>query len=171
MKIILTGYMASGKTTIGRALARFVHTDFVDLDECIAKRSGKSIATMIKMKGEIYFRNIEHRCLFDIVDKDEDFVLALGGGTPCYSGNDVIFDRGGIETFYLKASPSTLSARLLASREERPLLSEIHNDMLEEFVAQHLFERAHYYNKAGHIIDIDGLSVEDIVGKILASVT
>ena len=91
MKVILLGYMASGKSTIGRLLAEEKGLKFINLDEYLEEKEEKSISDIFKDKGEIYFRLKENEYLKELLEKKESFVLSLGGGTPCYSSNmDVI---------------------------------------------------------------------------------
>ena len=103
MKIILLGYMGSGKTTIGIQLARKLYLNFTDLDEFIEEKEQKSIKEIFKQKGEIYFRKIEHKYLKQFINENESYVLSLGGGTPCYAGNlDLILKDKKSLSFYLQ---------------------------------------------------------------------
>lgn len=167
-KIVLTGYMASGKTTIGKLLSEASGLKHVDLDDVIEQTEAKDIKTIFKEKGEIYFRKIEHRVLTDIITNDEGCVLSLGGGTPCYANNHLLLKTENVVSVYLKASIHELISRLNNSRQDRPLLANVAEDELEEFVAKHLFDRAYYYNHAKHIIAVDGKPSETIVNEIMS---
>ena len=79
--------MASGKSTIGKEVSKKLYMNFIDLDAYIVKRESQSISAIFKVKGEIYFRSIERRYLKELLNSDGDFVLSLGGGTPCYGDN------------------------------------------------------------------------------------
>ena len=93
MKIVLLGYMASGKSSIGKKLAKILNVPFVDLDDLISEKEKLSIPEIFKTKGEIYFRKKEIENLENFFQKDK-FVLAVGGGTPCYGNNmDLINDN------------------------------------------------------------------------------
>jgi shikimate kinase len=95
MKVILVGMPGSGKSTFGRQLAQALNIAFIDLDHEIEKAAGKSIKEIFSDRGEVYFREIESRSLQIIVKKEENFVLATGGGTPCFhQGMDVINQSG-----------------------------------------------------------------------------
>lgn len=167
MKIILLGYMASGKSTIGKQLAAKLLIPFVDLDNYIEECEGKSIKKIFEEEGEIYFRNKEHEYLKELLNKNEDFVLSLGGGTPCYAGNiDVINSYTNVISVYLKANIRTLVNRLELDRVNRPLVASLTNEQLTEYIAKHLFERQFYYNQAKNVITIDSKSMEDIVDEI-----
>ncbi len=85
MKIVLIGYMGSGKSSVGKKLAEVLGISFMDLDDEIEKREHISIQKIFSKKGEIYFRKIEKEVLQTILIKRDSFVLATGGGTPCYA--------------------------------------------------------------------------------------
>jgi shikimate kinase len=145
MKIVLLGYMASGKSTIGREISKKLDMKFIDLDDYISKREKRSISEIFKVKGEIYFRRIESLYLSEILNSKDNFILSLGGGTPCYSNNmDLIMNSEAV-SIYIKAGIKTLVSRLTAEKNKRPLVAELEDDKLVEFVAKHLFERGFFY--------------------------
>lgn len=167
MKIVLLGYMASGKSTIGRALAEKLSLPFIDLDDYIEKSESKKVSEIFSEKGEIYFRTKEHEYLKELLDTKDSFILSLGGGTPCYSGNMDILNQYELATsFYIKASVNTLCERLIEEKEARPLVKNISNEDLPEFIAKHLFERSFFYEQADYNIKTDALSVEEIIKEI-----
>ncbi|MCF6223102.1 MAG: AAA family ATPase [Flavobacteriaceae bacterium] len=164
MKIILLGYMASGKSTVSRLLAKKLGLNAIDLDDYIIKKEGASIHNIFKNKGEIYFRVQENKYLLELLTSDKSFVLALGGGTPCYANNiDIIKNHS--NSIYLKANLITLFDRLYKEKENRPLITALSKEKLKEFIAKHLFERAIFYDQADHIIHIDNKTVTDIVDE------
>ncbi|AOW19871.1 shikimate kinase [Urechidicola croceus] len=165
MKIVLIGYMASGKSAVGKKLASILKYDFIDLDSYIEKKENKTVSEIFSQNGEIYFRLKETECLKELLNSDLDFVLSLGGGTPCYSNNiKTIFEKS--ESFYLKASINTLFQRLSNEKDHRPLVAELDSDKLKEFIAKHLFERAPYYEQASNSIITDGKEVTEVVDQI-----
>jgi shikimate kinase len=167
MKIILLGYMGSGKTTIGIQLARKLFLNFTDLDDFIEEKEQKSIKEIFKQKGEIYFRKIEHKYLKQFINENESYVLSLGGGTPCYAGNlDLILKNKKSLSFYLRGSIPTLFKRLSENKFKRPLISDLSDDQLTEYIAKHLFERSLFYDKATHKISIDNKEIQEIVTEI-----
>lgn len=167
MKIILLGYMASGKSTIGRFLAEKKHIPFIDLDEYIEKREGKTVSEIFELKGEIYFRKQEHVFLKELLEKKEDFILSLGGGTPCYAGNmDVLLNFKNVKSVYLKTSINTIVDRLTNEKSQRPLVARLNKEELAEFVAKHLFERSYFYNQATYKLVVDNKSVYEIIGEL-----
>ena len=167
MKIILLGYMGSGKTTIGIQLASKLFLNFTDLDDFIEEKEQKSIKEIFKQKGEIYFRKIEHKYLKQFINENESYVLSLGGGTPCYAGNlDLILKDKKSLSFYLRGSIPTLFKRLSENKFKRPLISDLSDDQLTEYLAKHLFERSLFYDKATHKISIDNKEIQEIVTEI-----
>tara|TARA_R110002050_G_scaffold84077_1_gene179624 strand:+ start:34 stop:549 length:516 start_codon:yes stop_codon:yes gene_type:complete len=166
VKIVLVGYMGSGKSTIGKLLAKNLKISFLDLDEIFEERQGNSIANIFKGQGEIFFRKKEHEYLMDVLSQNNNFILSTGGGTPCYSGNmEAMLDTADY-VFYLKISISGLVERLIKEKEHRPLIKNIADTDLPEFIGKHLFERNNYYLKATHIVECDNKDPETLVAEI-----
>tara|TARA_R110000851_G_C12939080_1_gene552079 strand:+ start:186 stop:701 length:516 start_codon:yes stop_codon:yes gene_type:complete len=166
VKIVLVGYMGSGKTTIGKLLANKLKISFLDLDEVIEQGLEDSISNIFNGKGEIFFRKKEHEYLIDVLSKKEKLILSTGGGTPCYSGNMETMLTLADHVFYLKVSIPGLVKRLLLEKEHRPLIKNIDNGDLPEFIGKHLFERNNFYLKANHIIECDDKDPETLVAEI-----
>ncbi len=168
MITILIGYMASGKTSIGKKLAKKLKYNFIDLDDFIEEKENKSVSSIFKTKGEIYFRKQESLYLKTILESENNILLALGGGTPCYGGNmDVILAAKNVKCIYLKATLETLANKLLLKREKRPLIAHIETiEDMTEFIGKHLFERSYYYNKAEIKVSIDNKTKDDVVEEI-----
>lgn len=158
--------MASGKTTVGKLLANKLCLSFIDLDHFIEKKEGKSVTEIFNTKGEIYFRRIENKYLNELLNSDKDFILSLGGGTPCYANNMEAIIESNVKSIYLNASIATLTKRIAANKNKRPLVAELSDDALSEFIAKHLFERRNFYEKANFKISVDNLTIEDIVKAI-----
>ncbi|MVX36389.1 shikimate kinase [Myroides sp. LoEW2-1] len=167
-KIILVGYMGSGKSTIGKKLAEDLSFPFIDLDDYIEQKEQTSISAIFKNKGEIHFRKLEHLALREIIELPQNVILSLGGGTPCYANNHEVLQREDVKSFYLKGSIKTLANRLEKEKEHRPILNQDTDDTLETFIAKHLFDRSYFYYQAKHIISIDDKSVNEIVTDIKA---
>ena len=167
-KITLLGYMGSGKSTVARILGDKLGLAVIDLDDYIALKEGLSIPEIFETRGEIYFRKMEYVYLQELLTSDQSFVLALGGGTPCYGNNmDAILEVS--DSYYLKASLGTLKERLTVEKSHRPLIAGLDEAQLTEFIAKHLFERRNFYERAASIINIDGKSPEEIAGEIVQS--
>lgn len=166
-KIVLIGYMASGKTTMGKILAVKLGISHVDLDDLIQKETKLPIENIFSEKGEIYFRKNEHTLFKKLVESKESLIISTGGGTPCYADNHLFLNGEGVISIYLKASIDLLYDRLLTEKSKRPLVADKNKEELKEFIAKQLFERSYYYNKATFKISIDGKNIEDIASEIL----
>jgi len=166
MKIVLLGYMASGKSTIGREISKKLDMKFIDLDDYISKREKRSISEIFKVEGEIYFRRIESLYLGEILNSKDSFILSLGGGTPCYSNNMELILNSEASSIYIKAGIKTLVSRLIAEKNKRPLVADLEDDKLIEFVAKHLFERRFFYEQASITINTEDKSTEEITTEI-----
>lgn len=165
-KIILIGYMGSGKSTIAKLLAHLTHFEAYDLDAIIEQEQNNSIKNIFKDKGEIYFRKLESETLQNFLKQQDNFILSLGGGTPCYGNNMEIINQPTHQVFYLKASVNELFNRLISEKENRPLIAALSDNELKEFIAKHLFERNTFYQQAQYVINVDGKSPEEIVSGI-----
>jgi len=172
MKIVLIGYMGSGKSAVGKQLASELKISFKDLDQEIEISEGKTIPQIFSKKGEIYFRKIERNILKTILDSENNIVLATGGGTPCYSDvmNLLISDEKVI-TIYLMTSLNTLTNRIFHEKLDRPLISHIKTkEELKEFIAKHLFERSQFYNQALYKVKTDELTIKEVVYEIIQNI-
>lgn len=167
MKIVLIGYMASGKSTIGKILAKELNLSFIDLDHYISDREQMSIPEIFTQKGEIYFRKIETKYLLEVLEKEQEFILSLGGGTPCYGNNMEIILNSDAASVYLKASIPTITERIRTGKRKRPLVAHLSNEELPEFIGKHLFERQFYYLQSNHSIAVDGKQKYEIVNDLL----
>jgi shikimate kinase len=171
MRIILIGYMASGKTTIGKLISKHLELPFYDLDFLIEKELQTTINQIFENKGELFFRKKEREILQNFLNKNDNYVLALGGGTPCYYDNFTLYKKKSICSFYLKASVSTLLERLKLQKGSRPIVANIDDVNLNEFIAKHLFERNYFYNQIQTIISVDYKTESEIVSEILSKLT
>ena len=154
----------SGKTTVGKRLADKKGTDFYDLDDLVENRAQMTISRLFFLHGEEEFRKIENTVLNEFLanHSDEGWVLALGGGTPCYFNNlENILQNGTL--FFLEAPIPVLIERLKKQNPKRPLLSDQPGKKLEEL----LQERMPYFSKAHHKIRTND-SPEKIANYILS---
>lgn len=159
MKLVLIGYMGSGKSTLATRLAQEWNLPLLDLDQELEQKLEASIPEIMQEKGEIYFRKQERQMLEKLLIK-EKYVLSTGGGTPCYYDNiDLINSQA--TSVYLSSSVKVLVQRLEKERLSRPLLAHLEASELPEFVAKHLFERAHFYQQAHLTIPSTRPGVED----------
>ena len=164
-RIILIGYMGSGKTTVGKALSKETGMMFYDLDWYIESRMRKTVSQIFAERGEEGFRKIEYNMLHEVAEF-EDVIISCGGGTPCFFDNMDYLNQQG-DVVYLKSSPETLYKHLLMAKVERPLLKGKSAEELIAYITEHLAEREPFYQKAHHILDVNVLDDND---KILSSV-
>jgi shikimate kinase len=169
MNIILIGYMASGKSSVGKILANKLNYEFIDLDDYIEKDEKITVAHIFKSKGELYFRKLETKYLKIILDSKNGVVLSLGGGTPCYGNNmDLVLNDSNSKSVYLKTGIPTLVGRLKNEKSKRPLIAHLESDeLLTEFIGKHLFERNQFYGLAETKISTDGKNETEIVEELL----
>lgn len=158
-RVILIGYMGSGKTTIGKALSKETGLMFYDLDWYIESRMRKSVSQIFAEKGEEGFRKIEHNMLHEVAEF-EDVIISCGGGTPCFFDNMDYLNQQG-EVVYLKASSETLYKHLMMAKIERPLLKGKSTDELIAYITEHLKQREPFYEKARHMLDVNVLDDYD----------
>ena len=163
-KIILLGYMGSGKTTVGKKLKEKLNVPFWDLDDYIEQKFNSTISSIFKLRGEMYFREKERQALEDLLENDKRMIISLGGGTPCYYDNmEYLISFEDVKTFYLHADVETISKRLELEKDKRPLISHLKNmDEINDFVGKHLFERKEFYTKADFMIYTKKKSVKNI---------
>ncbi|MCX6169026.1 MAG: shikimate kinase [Ignavibacteriales bacterium] len=171
-RIYLTGFMTSGKSTIGPILANVLGLEFFDLDKVIENEEKQTIVEIFEKKGEAYFRELEYAILHNLSER-EGVVISLGGGTLTSQTNfDFLKSTGKI--IYLKVSPNNLYKRL-KNKVDRPLfrdlvLSEKNEEVFLEKIKELLEKRRMYYEKADLIIDTDlqplGKTVDKIAKRI-----
>ncbi len=159
-RLFLTGYMGSGKSTLGERLSAKLNYYFVDLDKFIESEYQQTIPEIFAKKGEAEFRAMEHNCLKALIEKD-NVVIACGGGTPCYYDNMELMNNNGI-TVYIKMSADTLISRLKVAKEKRPLLENKTDKELMDFVTRQLEKRENFYNKAQFIVKGKDLKVDEL---------
>ncbi|VAV84271.1 Shikimate kinase I [hydrothermal vent metagenome] len=169
MIVVLIGYMASGKSTIGRVLAKKLDYNFIDLDDYIEATEKESISDIFETSGEIYFRKRETQYLNEIIANKNNIVLALGGGTPCYGNNmETVLNSEHVTSIYLKTTIASIVERLETEKDKRPLVSHLNTtNELSEFVGKHLFERVQFYSKAKYIVDTNNKNIEEIIEEII----
>ncbi|MBR0037512.1 MAG: shikimate kinase [Bacteroidales bacterium] len=145
-RIFLIGYMGAGKTTLGRALAKTMNLEFIDLDDFIVSRFHKTIKEIFAEVGEEGFRKIERNALIE-VSEYENVIISLGGGTPCFFDNMDIVNRSG-QSVYLKPDEKVLLIRLIKGKHKRPLLADKSDEEILQVIREQLAWREPYYQKA-----------------------
>lgn len=151
-RIILIGYMGSGKTTVGRALAKDLGMPFYDLDWYIESRMRKTVKQIFDERGEEGFRIIERNMLHEVAEF-ENVVISCGGGTPCFFDNISYLNRQG-ETVYLKCTPEVLHKHLSMGKTVRPLLLNKTLEEVKVYIQEQLQQREPYYSQAKHTVDV-----------------
>lgn len=166
MKIVLMGYMASGKSTVGKLLASRLGLPFLDLDDHIESVEKKSIKELFAEKGEIYFRKLESRMLSQVLEGKASLVLATGGGTPIYGNNmETILDHAD-HSVYLQLSLPELVSRISQEKDTRPLVRDLAREDLPEFIGKHLFERIPVYSRANYVLDCNGKEAQAVAREL-----
>ncbi len=162
MKIVLTGFMCTGKTSVGMLLSKKLGLEYVDVDKEIENIEGKKIVKIFEDNGEKYFRDLETRVILEISKKD-NCVISTGGGAVLRKENiDNLRNNGKI--INLTARPETILERLKKQPGIRPLLNK--PDPLKEIVNLITF-RDKFYKNCDLQIETDNLKVEEVVEKIL----
>ena len=165
--LFVIGYMASGKTTFGKALADATRLDFVDLDELIEISEGMSVSMIFKNFGEKRFRDIEKRILHSIAGKDR-LIVACGGGTPCYFDNMDFMNANGT-TLWLDTSLPVLLRRLKEDNANRPLLAGKSDSELLSSITSQIEKRKPFYSKSQLRLNGDKLENANEINETVSS--
>ncbi len=166
VKVYLIGFTSSGKSTLGHQLAFRFGSTFVDIDEYIREKEGRSVQEIFRKEGEVRMREIEMMALQNI-SRMENAIVSTGGGTPCFYDNMQLMNSTGI-TVYLKASPEFLIDRLKGSMGERPLINFSDISELTNFVNRMLEKRESYYKLSQITINAETDNGEHIYKDIKA---
>jgi shikimate kinase len=121
MKIVITGFMGCGKSSVARELAQRLHLEMIDLDESITRREGRTPAQIMVEKGEAAFRAIESEALRELLQTDAACLIALGGGAWIEETNRELIEQHGYFSVWLDVPFEICWGRIKASSEERPL--------------------------------------------------
>lgn len=162
MKVSLIGFMGSGKSTVGKLLAQRLDLKFLETDNIIEKKEGKSINEIFSSAGEKYFRRLEEKVLEDIVHKHKDFVLSTGGGIVLSKKNRKLLKKSTFPVF-LETSAEEIYKRTI-NDNNRPLLKT--DDPLKT-INKLLQERKSNYYQFSCIINTDNKNPEQIVHEII----
>ena len=163
--IFLIGYMGSGKTTLGEAVAAATGCSFMDLDDYIEQTAGMTIREIFNTRGEAAFRQMEREAMLALASRGIDLV-ACGGGTPCFADNMEMLNSSGL-TVYLKAPHSSLLSRLKEGRAKRPLIARLNDEELADFITSQLSVREPFYSQATVSFDSSRLeSIEQVEASV-----
>lgn len=169
-RIFLVGFMASGKSRIGKMLANKLQYNLVDTDKYLEAKVAQTVPQIFQTKGETYFRQLEQTCLHELLEVEET-VISTGGGMACYFDNMEQMNQSGL-TIFLEVPPAIIVSRLLQAKNVRPLVQQLEGDreLLLNFVEKKLEERLTYYRKAQIRVNCKTLTPTKIVKYILDSV-
>lgn len=165
MLVFLIGYMASGKTTVGKLLAAKLEYRFTDLDDEFETLAGMTIADYFRKYGEEAFREKEREIL-RLHLNDTDTVIATGGGTPCYRDNLEMMNRSGL-TVFLDVPVEIIFRRLAGEQLRRPVIKDIPDSELARFISVHLASRRNYYERSGTRIPVKEQNPGELVNQLI----
>lgn len=151
MNIVLIGFMGSGKTSVGRKLAEKLQYEYVDMDPLIEQKVGMTVGEIFRKKGEKKFRKLEKEILEKLVQQ-KNIVVSTGGGVPCQPGNMKLINKNCI-SIYLQMDAIALFERLKPRQARRPLIRDLSEKELKQFINTTLAKREKYYLKAKFIVD------------------
>jgi shikimate kinase len=164
MNIVLTGFMGTGKSAVGRHLSDELHVPFIDVDSTIAKKAGKSIQQIFTTQGEEAFRELETTVLAEVASGDKT-VIATGGGALLNAKNREILQKNGI-LVCLTAKMGTLLERLKDDLT-RPLLA---GENLENKISRLMKERQAVYDLCPLQVDTEGKTIAHVAKEIIEKV-
>ena len=158
--------MGSGKTTTGMKLAALLGWTFTDLDKCLVERTGMTIPEIFSNHGETYFRKAESEALRSLKTLTNS-VISTGGGTPCYGDNmDYMLETG--LTIYLKLTPGQLKSRLSGTDGKRPLIKDLGDEDLLNFIKVKLELREKWYKRAELTVNGFDTDIRLIYSQVLS---
>jgi shikimate kinase len=158
--------MATGKSTIGRKVAKRTELPFLDTDKMLEEAEGAECADIMTYAGEEYFRNAERKALEKTAEV-EDAIVSTGGGLPVWGDNQEWISAHGVSV-YLKRTPEQILSRLSPyGRQKRPKFRGLNDEELLEFMHKHLAEREPVYMQADIVVDCDTMSDYEVVDRLV----
>lgn len=164
MNIYLIGYMGSGKSTVGRQLARLLNYSHIDLDNLFEEAYRISIMDFYRKYDEEAFRIIERKLLQQTFSL-KDHVISTGGGTACFFDNIELINSNGISV-YIMMHEKSLFHRLKNSRRPRPLTANMNDEKLEKLIIEDMSRRRPFYNRARFRVKGEDLNPEELVNML-----
>ena len=169
-KYFLVGMPASGKSTIGKVIARQLGLKFIDLDEVIVENVEMTISDIFKTKGEDYFRELERKYLLRLINLNDGFILATGGGAPCFFDNMTQLNKNGI-TIFLNVSVDDLFNKLSKKgTQKRPLLKSYSPEDLYLELENKLNDRKRFYEESKICLDQNLNDVNSRVNQVIFAI-
>ena len=163
--LILIGMMASGKSTIGRLLAKKLSKKFFDTDFIIEKKLGMKIAQIFKKKGEFKFRELERKIILKLLKK-KGCIISFGGGAFLNKTIRKVANEKGI-TVWLNWNSKTLIDRINKKKNKRPIASNLPNSKLKDL----MLVRSKFYSKAKYKIECENMEKNEVVNKIINEIS
>ena len=162
--------MATGKSTIGRKVAKRTELPFLDTDKMIEEAEGAECADIMTYAGEEYFRNAERKALEQTAEY-ENAIVSTGGGLPVWGDNQKWIAEHGVSV-YLKRTPEQILSRLSPyGRKKRPKFRGLNDEELLAFMYDHLAEREPVYMQADIVIDCSLMNDYEIADKLVEFIT
>lgn len=165
-KIVLVGFPGAGKSTVGKTLAKLLDKEFIDLDREIEAYYHTSIPIFIEKFGEETFRKCEYFLLNQFLQSD-NFVLATGGGAPCYADSMQQINEQSISV-YIKMSKQSLFHRLTNAKRQRPLVKKKTSEELMNYIEELLPQRELIYNQADIVVKGESIDIKALAKQIVA---
>ncbi len=166
MRLYLIGYMGTGKSTIGRKIAKRAELPFFDTDKMVEEAEGAEVADIITYSGEEYFRQAERKALEKTAEV-ENAIISTGGGLPIWGDNQDWIAGHGVSV-YLKRTPEQIISRLSPyGRQKRPKFRGLNDEELLQFMHNHLAEREPIYSKADIVVDCSVVGDWEIVDRLV----
>tara|TARA_B100000886_G_C20326022_1_gene450278 strand:- start:24 stop:521 length:498 start_codon:yes stop_codon:yes gene_type:complete len=150
-KFFIVGMPASGKSRLGKYISSITNLIFLDLDNEIEKKLDTRVKDIFKINGENFFRKIETKTLKEIIENKNNFILATGGGTPCFNENMSLINKSGISIF-IDVKREILHERI-SRNDKRPLLNGTFS--LDMKLSDLYKERIDYYKKSKYHVSKD----------------
>lgn len=167
MKLYLIGLPGSGKSVLAKKLSGVLQVPVFDLDECIEMQEGVKISEIFSAKGQEYFRTLEADALRK-KSESKEFVMATGGGTPCFHNNMNFINQAGISIF-LDTPLTEIVKRMDGSqRKLRPLLENEPDEKVEQALDKLRLSRLPFYQQANFTINLTNIEANDILEVINA---
>jgi shikimate kinase len=164
-KVILTGFMATGKSSVGRSVAARLGHRFIDTDHEIVARAGKPIARIFAEDGEAAFRQLEREVIAALMQAPQPAVIATGGGALVDDANFAALSQAGV-IVCLVARPEVIARRVSVSNIARPKLAE-GNLPLEQRIVELMEARQSAYARAAITIDTSDLTIDVVAERVL----
>ncbi len=167
MIISLMGFMGSGKSSIGRRLSAQMGLPLIDLDDYIVERERRSINEIFEEHGESFFRLLETHYLTQVLERYDEAIVALGGGTPCQEQNWPLLHA--TTSVYLRRKKSYLYDNLKKKKSKRPIIKKLSDKKLKKLINDKMTDRAPYYERADIIINAQG-SKRELTDRVVKKV-